>query len=389
MPEAVFDQLAELSSHEDRAQLFERLIEELRSRGDYHHLFDARMLQKKAELGLPLSRPSSLQDVPEDQRKEVEATYIEAARETGNAFLEQGDIPSAWMYFQVIRDPAPVATAIEALPTAIDDYDRVDALVQVALFQGVCPQKGVELMLHAHGTCSTITALDQAMGQLEQDQRAACASIMVKSLYTDVCDSVRRHVETRGQMLPPNEPLRTLILGRDWLFEGGNYHVDVSHLNAVVRFARSIETPEELDLALQLAEYGSHLDSQLQYGGDPPFNDFYPAHVQFFNVLLGKETEDGLQYFRSQLEAEPDEQDRPLLAYVLVDLLMRCGKLDEAVDVASKYLANLGDDVSISFDELCIKANRLDVLREVRKSQDDLVGYTAALLRSGNGAASA
>ena len=389
MPEAVFDQLAELSSQEDRAQLFERLIEELRSRGDYHHLFDARMLQKKASLGLPLSRPSSLQDVPEEQRKEVEATYIEAARETGNAFLEQGDIPSAWMYFQVIRDPAPVAAAIEALPNAIDDYDRVDALVQVALFQGVCPQKGVELMLHAHGTCSTITALDQAMAQLEQDQRAACASIMVRSLYTDVSDSVRRHVETRGQMLPPNEPLRTLILGRDWLFEGGNYHVDVSHLNAVVRFARSIESPEELDLALQLAEYGSHLDSQLQYGGDPPFNDFYPAHVQFFSVLLGKEAEEGLQYFRTQLEAEPDEQDRPLLAYVLVDLLMRCGKLDEAVDVASKYLANLGDDVSISFDELCIKANRLDVLREVRKSQDDLVGYTAALLRTGNGTASA
>lgn len=140
---------------------------------------------------------------------------------------------------------------------------------------------------------------------------------------------------------------------------------------------------------MQLAEYGSHLDSQLQYGGDPPFNDFYPAHVQFFNVLLGKEAEEGLQYFRTQLEAEPDEQDRPLLAYVLVDLLMRCGKLDEAVDVASKYLANLGDDVSISFDELCIKANRLDVLREVRKSQDDLVGYTAALLRTGNGTASA
>lgn len=361
----------------------DRLIAALRDRQDWHKLFDAMMLRKKHELGLPLSRPTSLQDVPDHLRPQVEEAYIAAAREVGQQFLRQGDIPAAWMYLQVIREPDKVAAALNDLPDSIDDYERVEQLLQVALYQGVNPEKGVRLMLHAHGTCSTITALDQILPQLSQQQRANCAKTMVRSLYGDVVESVRRHVEQRMPMLPPNEPLKSLIAGRDWLFEGGNYHVDVSHLNAVVRFARSIEAPaEELDLALQLALYGARLDPQLQYGGDPPFDDFYIAHQHFFSILLDRNTEEGLQYFRDKLAAEPDEQDKPLLAYVLVDLLMRAGKFDEAVDVSAQHLANLGEDVSISFDELCVKAERLDVLKRVRQEQDDLVGFTAAALRA-------
>ena len=364
------------------SQTLEELTSLLESRGDLHKLFDARMLAKKYELGLPLNRPSSLQDVPEDHRKEVEETYISAAREIGRRFAEQGDLSSAWMYLQVIREPEPIAEALEALPDAIDDYDRVEELVQLALHQGIHPVKGLKWMLHAHGTCSTITALDQILPQLTQDQREAAAKLMVRHLYGELRESVCRHVQTRIPTTAPDEPLRALILGRDWIFEGGNYHIDVSHLNAVVRFARSIETPgEELQLALQLSEYGAKLDPQLQYGGDPPFEDFYPAHIRFFHVLLDLDRAAGLQFFREILAAEPDERDRPLLAYVLVDLLVRSGQLDEAVELAAQHLANLGEDVNLSFDELCEKAGRWDVLKRVRQEQDDLVGFVSALLR--------
>jgi len=56
--------------------------------------------------------------------------------------------------------------------------------------------------------------------------------------------------------------------------------------------------------------------------------------------------------------------------------------LDEAVDLSAKYLANLSEDVSLSFDELCEKAGRWDVLLKVREEQGDLVGYASALIRS-------
>jgi hypothetical protein len=382
MPETPFQTIEQELTQSGAAAALDRLIETMREQQDWHKLFDARMLKKKHALGLPLSRPTSLQDVPDEHRKEVEEEYVAAAREAGEKFLEAGDLPTAWMYLQVIREPEKVAAALEELPDAIDDYDRLDQLTQIALYQGVHPTKGVRMMLQAHGTCSTITALDQILPQLPQKARESCAKIMVRSLYEDLRETVRRHVEQRVPMLPPGESLRSLITGREWIFEGGNYHVDVSHLNAVVRFARSIEAPaEELDFACEMAEYGSHLDQQLQYEDNPPFEEFYPAHRHFFNVLLGRNVDEGLQYFRDKLEAEPDEQDKPLLAYVLVDLLMRADRLDEAVELSAQYLADLGEEVSISFDELCAEANRLDVLKQVRQQQGDLVGFTAAALR--------
>ena len=382
MPDQTFLELSRLHESEGAAAALDRLAASLQEQQQYHKLFDARLLKRKHELGLPLVRPASLQDVPDDQRKQVEETYVAAAREVGELFLAQGDIPAAWMYLQVIREPEKVAAAIDALPESGDHSEQAERVMQIALYQGVNPTKGLQLMLRSHGTCSTITALDQVLANLNQEQRQACAKVMVRSLYRDLTESVQRQVQQRVPMLAPGTPLRELLAGRDWIFEGGGYHIDVSHLHSVVRFARSIEAPaEELDLALQMAEYGSRLDAPLQYAGEPPFEEFYPAHIQFFRILLGRETDQGLQYFRDKLESEPDERDKPLLAYVLVDLLIRAGRKEEAVDVAAQYLTNLGDDVSFSFAELCIESGRLDVLRRVNEERGDLVGFAAALIQ--------
>lgn len=379
--ESDFETLKTPSSREQALATLDRLAEVLIEKRDYHRLFDARMLKKKFELGLPLNRPSSLSDVPEDLRKEVEATYIEAAREAGKRLLEAGEIGQAWTYYQVLREPEPVARALDSVSPSMESNDRLEELIHVALIQGVNPSKGLQLMLRAHGTCSTITTLDQSLQNLTPEQRQSCARVMVRSLYDDVVESVRRDVERRIPGLPPGESLRSLMAGRDWLLESGNYHVDVSHLHAVVRFARSLEAPaEELDLALQLCEYGQRLAEPLQYAGEPPFVDYYPAHAAFFRALLDKDREKSLQYFRDQLANEPDEGDKPLLAYVLVDLLSRVGRLDEAVEVASKWLTNLSEDVRVSFSELCLQAKRPDALREAARRNGDLVTYTAALV---------
>ncbi len=383
-----FAALAPPSTREQALDTLDRLARMLIEKRDFHRLFDARMLRRKFELGLPLTRLSSLGDVPESLRKDVEATYVAAAREAGGHLLEAGEIGQAWTYFQVVRDPEPVARALDAISPLAESSDRLEELIHVALIQGVNPARGVQLMLAAHGTCSTITTLDQTLQNLTPEQRQACAKVMVRRLYDDVVESVRRDVERRIPGLPSGESLRSLITGRDWLLESGNYHVDVSHLHAVVRFARGLEpTAEELDLALQLCEYGARLAPPLQYAGEPPFVDYYPAHAAFFRALLGRDREKSLQYFRDQLASEPDEADKPLLAYVLVDLLSRVGQLDEAVNVASQWLTNLSEDVRVSFSELCLQAGRSDALLATARRNGDLVTYATALVSGLGGAA--
>ena len=100
------------------------------------------------------------------------------------------------------------------------------------------------------------------------------------------------------------EGKRVLFDIKDWLFQDGNYHIDVSHLNSVVRFARFLDADcPELDLATQLAQYGSQLDQQYQYPAEPPFDDYYAAHLQFFNLLNSTAVDD----FQTYVLNEGDE----------------------------------------------------------------------------------
>jgi tetratricopeptide (TPR) repeat protein len=182
--------------------------------------------------------------------------------------------------------------------------------------------------------------------------------------------------------VPPATTLRELIAGRDWLFADNNYHIDVSHLHATVRFARAlpVESPE-LALALDLTEYGSHLSPQFQYAGDPPFDDFYPAHREFFRFLANDGREEALAYFQRKLEQEPDEADKPMIAYVLVDLLVRVKRYDEAIPLAEKHLLPADEGFADSFSEMCREAGRYDVLLRVAERRGDLVGYASTLLQ--------
>jgi len=375
-----FDRIAELKDSDGPAAAIDFLIETLRTEKNFHKLFDALMLKKKQELGLPLVRPTSLEDVPEEQRVDFEKYYIDSAREVGTLLLEADNLGDAWVYFRTIQEPEKVAAAIQeaSLP---DDYDKAQELINIALYEGANPVRGLEFLLASNGTCNTITALDQAMQTLAPDDRKKAAALMVKHLYGELRETVKADVDRR-MTLPPSgkEPtLRELIMGRDWLFTEGNYHVDVSHLNSVVRFARFLDNgAAELDLACQLAEYGTHLDSQFQYPGESPFEDCYPAHLQYFRILQGRNIDDALAYFQQKLTAEPDEPDQQMIAYVMVDLLQRIGRFEQALGIASQHLKFV-EDQSFSYADLCNKAGNQSAWADAAKERGDLVGFTAAL----------
>lgn len=375
----LFDQLTEQASSQGPLATLESLIQQMRREKNFHRVFDALMLKKKFELGLPLLRPTSLSDVPQDQRETFERAYIEAAREVGQGLIENGQLNDAWLYFRTIQEKAPIAAAIENMSLP-DDYEKAQELINIALYEGAHPLKGLQFLLKTNGTCNTITTLDQVMPQLSGEERQQAAALMVRHLYDELIQNVQADVQRRMPFAPPANSLRELILGRDWLFQEGNYHIDVSHLNSVVRFSRFLPPGvPELKLALQLAEYGARLDQQLQYAGEMPFDEFYPAHQHFFEILLGEKVDEGVAYFQQKLDQDPDEQDQQMIAYVLVDVLVRSGRAEQALNVAEKHLRFL-DEQSFSFAELCVQVGRPEAWREAAKEKGDLVGFTAALL---------
>lgn len=375
MSEQTFDELDQKKAQP--GALLDHLIGTLREEKKYHDLFDAFLLKYRHEHNLPLARPTSFTDVPPERATEFEEAYVKAAKEVGGYFLGDGDIAKAWMYLKPVKESQKVAEAIEALhPSRADDE-----LVDIAFFQGVAPVRGLRMMLATHGTCSTITSFDQNFGNLPAEQRKKCAAVLVSELYKQLRDSVQHEVQRRQPMATPGQTLKELIAGKDELFADDNYHIDVSHLNAVVRFARTLEPVDpELKLALQLAQYGSKLAEQYRYAGSPPFEDFYAAHIEYFQVLLNTNREEGLAYFRDKLGPDVDDQQNQLTAYVLVDLLQRIGKPAEALEIACKYLSKNAEDFGFSLAEMCATAGRNDLYQKIAKEQGDLIGYASALL---------
>lgn len=363
------------------AGAIEHLIATLRERKQYHPLFDALLMKKRQEMGVPLTRPASFDTIPPERRDEFEQSYIAAAREVGELFLKDGSIAQAWLYLNTIREPQKVADAINALPP---DQQAEEEIIEIAFFKGVSPVHGVRLLLASHGTCSTITSLDQQMNQFSPEVRAQCAAVMVRNLYDSLRDTLQGEVQRRQPMTAPGQSIRELIATRDWLFTDDNYHIDVSHLNSVVRFARSLSADApELALALQLAQYGARLSPQYQYAGSPPFEDFYPAHIEYFKALLNDNREQALSYFREKLTGDADSSETQLSALALVDLLQKLHLDGEALDVACKHLARTGEEYGFSLSDLCVQSGRFDLLRDIAREQGDVIGYTAALVHAG------
>ncbi len=377
----MWDEL-EQSFATDAASGIELLIESLSKGDDPHQLFDALLLKWKFEKELPLLQPTSMSDVPQKHKTEFEKVYIEAARKTGQRLIELGKISDAWIYFRAIDDPTPIAVAIDKYQPPAEFGEELDLMIQLALYEKINPAKGVELMLATHGMCNTVTALDQLYMELSSEQRAACAELMVKQLHEDLIANVRREVEQRTAMLPADLPMSELLAGRQWLFEEDNYHTDVSHLNAVVRFARALEAESDaLDLAIQLCQYGSRLSLQLQYPGEPPFDAYYEAHEHYFKIVAGIDRDASLQFFQQRLDQAEEQQDKELIAYVLVDLLMRIKDFPAAIQTAEKYLDQVNEQSGFSFVTLCEDTGDMQALERHARKTGNAVMYVAAKLQ--------
>ena len=364
-------------------ELLDSLEETLIRQQDFHRLFDARLIRIRRELGLPVTQPTSLDGVPKDKEAAFREGYISAARDVGQKLLDAGRLSDAWAYFRTIGEPQPVREAIDKISVPREPDDSVDEVLNVALYEGAHIARGLEFLLKTHGTCNTITAFGQVQQQMTAAERRSAAAMMVRNIYNDLQQSVRRQVESRHPGLAPDASLAELMTGRDWLFADGNYHIDVSHLHSTVGFARALQREDaELHQAIELCEYGSRLDAPLQYPADVPFDEYYTAHRWFLTALAGNDIDDALAYFRRRLQDAQDEQDQQLIAFVLLDLAQRVDRTADVLDVAAPFVGRLEDPNGFSFSALCAELGRSDALERVARDNDDVVAFVTAKLLS-------
>jgi hypothetical protein len=377
---AEFEQL-EAALGEGIPAVIERMIEQLRERKKFHHLFEALKLRLRYRMGLPLWEHTPGEQLDPQVRDRYEDGLIEACREVGMLLLENGQVREGWMFLQPVGDNAAAAAALRRL--APDDAN-LDQIVDVSLHAGVDPELGFSLVLEHYGTCNAITTFDQVMPGRPLAAQQAAAALLLRKLHSDLLASVKADVARQEGAQPKEATLRDLIAPRDWLFAENSYHIDTTHLAAVVRFARLLEDPKQLRLALDLTEYGRRLGPQFQYKHDEPFSDFYPAHALYFRALLGEQVDEAIHYFRKKSEALDPRQHGTMPIETYIDLLARLGRDQEAMEASLTLLPH--DMPTLGFApplfDLCRRAGRYDRLMEHCRERDDLLGYGVALMQS-------
>jgi hypothetical protein len=395
-----FDALARALRESGPTALLDLLVRQLDERRDARGLLEALLLKARHELGLPLVQVGNLAEIPDDLKAKYEQRYVDAIRTVGGKLLAGGDIPGAWPYFRAIGETEPVVRAIEAYEPG-DDDERIGQVVEVAFNQGAHPKKGFELILRHYGICSAISSFEHL--PRDETTRTTCAERLVGQLHEHLVSNLRAEIAHRGQPLPPEgTPIGDLITGRDWLFNDDAYHIDVSHLMSTVRVSPLLTDPAPIALAAELTDYGCRLSGRHRYEGDPPFEDVYADHRVYLNALLGRDVDAAIAHFRAKLasppaspdtpndtESDPDGpvRDDPVPAQVLVGLLARLGRLDEAIDVAAGHLAGLPESSLFcpGVSLLCQRAGQPDRLARIAREQGDLVHYAAAILQTGPG----
>ena len=388
MSTTVYDDLERTLAAEGPNAAVEQLCASLREDKDYHSLFYALLLRKRHELGVSPIPTGPSADLPEGLVVPYEDGIRSAAREIGGLFLKTGNLPQAYSYFRMIGDTAPIRAALDALEPS--EEEDVQALVQIAFFEGVHPRKGFEWALRRFGICNAITTLGGQELPHSIDDKQYCIQRLVRALHAELRErlvgEIERHEEKRPELADaaPDAPgiLPKLMEGRDWLFADDFYHIDMSHLSSVVQMSIHLPNCPELALVRELCSYGQHLSGKFIGAGEPPFEDQYKAYDLYLRILQGDNVEEALDYFRKRAEDATPEEVGTYPAEVLVNLLLRLERPKEALDVARKYL--VGSDsrrlTCPGVAELCQKVGDYRTLAETARQQGDVVHFLAGML---------
>lgn len=381
MPEEVFGTLEQLLESQNPSTSFDLLIGQFRAAKDYRSLFEALLMRRRLELGLPLFLTDDLSAIPSEVREVYLQAVNAAAREVGELFLSDGEIAQAWPYLRASGDSARVAEAIEK----VEDSDGVNRIIEIALQEKVNPAKGLELIVAKYGICQALSAFE--VSAIEKD-REKCIAVLARSLHAEVIERLSAAIAQQEGSRPVAMNIAQLIEGRDWLFGEYSTYVDTSHLVSVLQYCPEVTDASVLGIFHDLCEYGKRLSPQVRVQGQPPFEDVYIDFDHYalalLGALLGVDVESHLAHFRSKVVEAEGEGMRSLRAQALVRLLARVGRYEEALEVALAHFphARSADLACPAATELCRLAGRFDRLRELARERGDWLSFAAASLEA-------
>lgn len=376
--DTIYDELCQLVATETVEAALDRLVEHLGRHKRWDDRFEARLLQSRLRLGLSLTESTSLDELPEPRRGEMEDAYLDACREAGLAWLEAGDLRRGWTYMQPVGDKPAVAQWLARIEP---DEEHLDTLIQISVEGGVCPALGMGLVLEHYGTCNAITLFQNTAAtwsRLDQTEVAAC---LVRHVHAELLENVKADIVAREGHAPQGTFVQW-IAKRNELFAEQNYHLDASHLAAVVRFARLFEQPRDLRLAFDLTEYGRRLDPLYQFAGEEPFADTFADHGLFFQALLGDAVDAATEAFGRKARELSVEQHGTAAIEAYVTLLARLGRYDDAIEAAiTLFPRGAGPAASApSLLWLASHSGHFEAMLESCRQRDDVVGFVAGLV---------
>jgi len=315
--------------------------------------------------------------LPEPARTQYELGVRAAAREAGTLILADGDIARAWPYFRAIGERERIAAAIENSQPGED----IEALIDIALGERVHPPKGLELVIAQHGICRAITYFEQFP---ELEQRDECLILLVRTLHSELVANLKNAIEQREGQAPAGNCISELISGRDWLFGEFDAYVDTSHVINVVRFALDLQDEEAIRLALELCDYGAHLSAQFKMRGQPPFQNIYTDHAIYLHALLGEDLEHAIEHLREKIVAQDDPMSAIQSAQVLVGLLVRRERYQEAMQISIEHLSGVAPNqlAGPTLFQLCQLAGDSERLKELARERGDLLSFAAGAIQS-------
>ena len=260
-------------------------------------------------------------------------------------------------------------------------------MIQVLLHEGIDVKRGFQAVLDHQGTCNSITLFEQTLQTRSKSDRRAAAECLLNHLYAELCELVRGDIANREAPAGDNESLHDMISTRKWIMGEGGYHLDTTHLASTVRIAAVLESKEHLQKAWELTQYGRQLNHQLQYPGDEPFVDFYPAYAAFYGTLLGNNVDAGLKMFERKAKSVNTADHGTGAIETYVDLLDRVGRRTDAVKAAVELVP---DDVPpqrivpllIGIAERAKADGDAAAFEEILgycQKHDDILGYAAVL----------
>lgn len=386
----IFDTLATTAA-DGAPSMFAALAQSLTARHRWHALFDLRLLEARAALGLPLT--GDIGAIDEQTRGRLDERSLAACREAGWPLLEEGHVAAGWMYLRAAAEPAAVSHKLAELasaPSADEEAaaTRLQEIVQIALWEGLDPSLGIRLVLESQGTCNSITAYEQAVSRLPAAGQRQPAGVLVEHLHRELFHSLAADLERRG--LVPRETIAAtasivgLLDAAGGLHDDPHFHIDVSHLQSVLRIARVCTERSVIEKAWELAVYACRLPDEVTYPGEPPFENVGESSRLFYAAQLGRDVDDALRYFRKAAALARVEDAGTLPADTLVYLLWRLDRPAEALHAALERPTDQGMPSVMqaigmlpSLVDLAVAGNAIDVLREACRKRGDEITFAA------------